>query len=124
MNKQESLKANSHLDKRERHASVQKINMRRPIDENTSDEYTEGEQEEIGDRFFVDLMKLKTSTVFDIEMVIVRQTKVKIVSDISDNPAMMRKNRSERRTKKSQIVTLGSDRVSSLIKTITIIDNI
>ena len=98
--------------------------MRRPIDENTSDEFTEGEQEEIGDRFFVDLMKLKTSTVFDIQKVIVRQTKVKIVSDISDNPAMMRKNRSERRTKKSQIVTLGSDRVSSLIKTITIIDNI
>ena len=123
MNKQNSLKAYKFSEKSEREIPVQRFNATRPIDENTSDEFSE-DPEEDEDHFFVDLMKLKTSTAFDIGNVIYSQTKVKIIADISENPFMLRKNQSERRTKKEKIVTLGRDRVSSLIKTITILDNI
>ncbi|OMJ90391.1 hypothetical protein SteCoe_7310 [Stentor coeruleus] len=84
------------------------------------DEDEDGEQflkTQNNDNFFPDLMALKSNTVFDTDC-----TRYKITSEIGESPFMVRKLKSQKRTKKQGQTLFANDRVSTLVKTITLVD--
>ncbi|OMJ81394.1 hypothetical protein SteCoe_18124 [Stentor coeruleus] len=69
------------------------------------------------DNFFPDLMALKNNTIFNTDC-----TKYKIFSEIGESPFMVRKLKSQNKTKKPGKTQFTKDRISTLVKTITLVD--
>lgn len=70
VNKQGSLKLLDHVSNQISEPTPQKFIISKPIDINTSDEFSECVDSENADRFFTDVMAIKSDTLFDLDTVI------------------------------------------------------
>ncbi|OMJ77667.1 hypothetical protein SteCoe_22708 [Stentor coeruleus] len=117
---QNSLKQSKFMECKEKHKTLKMRNkkirefMERQFE---SDDERDSFFEDKAESFFPDLLALKNNTIFNTET-----TKYRISSEVGESPFMTRKFKSQKKSRKPGLTLFGKDRVSTLAKTISLVD--